>query len=105
MLREFTVRIFPGIGGYGYCVMSPLHVDECGFQYDPELGTELEIVFVIEGEDRTRVELEYRRLDRFGAYRDEMRAIFDKSGDWRRLLAHFAEVAAEARSQSEDAGR
>jgi len=56
------------------------------FQYDPELGTELEIRFFIEGDNRTRVELEHRRLDRFGARRDEMRAIFDKSGDWGRLL-------------------
>lgn len=74
------------------------------FQYDPELGTELEIRFVIEGEDRTRVELEHRRLDRFGARRDEMRAIFDKSGDWGRLLARFADVAANASAQSEGAG-
>lgn len=30
ILREFTVRIFLDIDGYGYCVMSPLHVDEGG---------------------------------------------------------------------------
>lgn len=30
ILREFTVRIFPDIDGYGYCVMSPLHVDGSG---------------------------------------------------------------------------
>jgi hypothetical protein len=41
-------------------------------------------------------ELEHRRLDRYGARRDEMRAIFDQSGDWGRLLAGFAEVAARA---------
>jgi hypothetical protein len=28
-----------------------------------------------------------------------MRTVFDKSGDWGRLLARFAEVAADARSQ------
>lgn len=44
----------------------------------------------------TRVELEHRRLDRYGARRDEMRAIFDKEGDWGRLLAMFARVAEEA---------
>lgn len=70
------------------------------FKHDPELGTELEIRFLIEGENRTRVELEHRRLDRYGARREEMRNIFDKSGDWGRLLARFAEVAADARSQS-----
>lgn len=30
ILCEFTVRIFPDIDGYGYCVMSPLHVDDDG---------------------------------------------------------------------------
>jgi hypothetical protein len=39
--------------------------------------------------------LEQRRLDRYGARRDEMRTIFDKTGDWGRLLAAFAALAAE----------
>jgi uncharacterized protein YndB with AHSA1/START domain len=70
------------------------------WQYDPKLGTELEIRFIVEGENRTRVELEHRRLDRYGARRDEMREIFDKSGDWGRLLAGFAEIAAKEHSAS-----
>jgi uncharacterized protein YndB with AHSA1/START domain len=70
------------------------------WKHDPELGTEIEIRFVIEDDNRTRVELEHRRLDRYGARRDEMRTVFDKSGDWGRLLARFAEVAADARSQT-----
>ena len=68
------------------------------WKYDPELGTELEIRFIAEGERRTRVELEHRKLDRYGARRDEMRAIFDKGGDWGRLLGLFAEVAAAQRA-------
>jgi hypothetical protein len=28
------------------------------------------------------VEFEHRRLDRYGGRRDEMRTIFDKTGDW-----------------------
>jgi uncharacterized protein YndB with AHSA1/START domain len=63
------------------------------WSYDPELGTELEVRFIAEGDEQTRVELEHRRLDRYGARRDEMRAIFDKGGDWGRLLAMFAEAA------------
>lgn len=70
------------------------------WMYDSELGTELEIKFIVEGEQRTRVELEHRRLDRYGERRDEMRAIFDKSGDWGRLLAGFAEVAARTAAPS-----
>jgi uncharacterized protein YndB with AHSA1/START domain len=64
------------------------------WQYDPALQTEIEVRFIREGEASTRVELEHRRLDRYGDRRDEMRTIFDKTGDWGRLLASFAEIAA-----------
>ena len=64
------------------------------WQYDPTLKTEIEVRFVVENAERTRVELEHRRLDRFGARRDEMRRIFDTEGDWGQLLAGFAQVAA-----------
>jgi uncharacterized protein YndB with AHSA1/START domain len=63
-------------------------------QPDPDLKTEIEIRFIAEDEKRTRVELEHRRLDRFGARRDEMRRIFDTEGDWGRLLESFARTAA-----------
>jgi len=50
-----------------------------------------------EGKDSTRVELEHRKLDRYGARREEMRRIFETEGDWGRLLAMFAaRAAAEA---------
>lgn len=65
------------------------------WQYDPELKTELEIRFIAEGERVTRVELEHRKLDRYGARRDAMREIFDKTGDWGRFLALFARLAEE----------
>lgn len=63
------------------------------WQYDPELKTELEIRFIPEGSDGTRVELVHGRLDRYGARREEMRRIFDTGGDWGRLLKMFAELA------------
>ena len=59
------------------------------WQYDPSLKTEVEVRFLAEGEG-TRVELEHRRLDRYGPRRDEMRRIFDTEGDWGRLLALFS---------------
>src|SRR5262245_52482435 len=64
------------------------------WQYDPALQTEIEVRFIAEGDSRTRVEFEHRRLDRYGERRDEMRTIFDKTGDWGRLLAAFAQMAA-----------
>ena len=63
------------------------------WQYDPTLKTEIEVCFIADGSDYTRVELEHRHLDRYGAYRDKMRAIFDTEGDWGRLLEAFARVA------------
>jgi uncharacterized protein YndB with AHSA1/START domain len=63
------------------------------WQFDPALKTEIEIRFIPESEALTRVELEHRRLDRYGARRAEMREIFDKTGDWGRLLASFASTA------------
>jgi uncharacterized protein YndB with AHSA1/START domain len=60
---------------------------------DPTLKTEIEVRFIASGNNVTRVELEHRRLDRYGARRDEMRRIFDTEGDWGRFLALFAQLA------------
>ena len=65
------------------------------WRYDPQLQTEIEARFVADGAG-TRLEFEHRRLDRYGDRRDEMREIFDKTGDWGRLLAAFAQKAADA---------
>jgi hypothetical protein len=66
------------------------------WQYDPTLKTEIEVRFNVDGADRTRVELEHRHLDRYGARRDEMRRIYDTEGDWGKILEMFARVAIEA---------
>jgi len=60
------------------------------WQHDPNLQTEVEVRFIAEGKEGTRIELEHRHLDRFGARRDEMRGIFDSEGGWSGLLASFA---------------
>lgn len=64
------------------------------WQYDPTLKTEIEVRFIADCSDRTRVELEHRHLDRYGAHRDKMRAIFETEGDWGRVLEAFARTAA-----------
>ncbi len=66
------------------------------WQYDPTLKTEIEVRFNPDGSLRTRLELEHRHLDRYGAHRDQMRRIFDTEGDWGKLLERFARFAAEA---------
>lgn len=63
------------------------------WQPDPALNTEIEVRFIADGKCGTRVELEHRRLDRYGARRAEMRRIFETEGDWGRLLASFARTA------------
>ncbi len=63
------------------------------WQPDPTLKTEVEVRFIAESERSTRVELEHRHLDRYGARRDEMRRVFDTEGDWGRLLQGFARTA------------
>jgi len=64
---------------------------DANFQYDPKLKTEIEVRFIAEEDGSTRVELEHRRLDRFGDRRAEMRDIFDKTGIGGQLLASFAQ--------------
>jgi uncharacterized protein YndB with AHSA1/START domain len=59
------------------------------WKFDPKLNTEVEVRFIAEGKG-TRVELEHRRLDRYGERSEEMRRIFDTEGDWGKLLALFA---------------
>jgi len=63
---------------------------------DPSLKTEVEVRFVAVAGDRTRVELEHRRLERFGARRDEMKGIFESEGGWSGLLDAFARMAGTA---------
>jgi uncharacterized protein YndB with AHSA1/START domain len=60
------------------------------WQHDPSLKTEVEVRFIAEGKDGTRVELEHRHLDRYGPRRDAMRGIFDSDGGWKMLLDAFA---------------
>ncbi|MFC5863957.1 SRPBCC family protein [Acidicapsa dinghuensis] len=63
------------------------------WQYDAGLKTEVELRFIALGNDRTHVELEHRKLDRYGSRRDEMRRIYDTEGDWGKFLEAFARVA------------
>jgi uncharacterized protein YndB with AHSA1/START domain len=63
------------------------------WQPEPTLNTEIEVRFIPDGENATRVELEHRHLDRYGARREDMRRIFDVEGDWGSLLALCARAA------------
>lgn len=62
--------------------------------HDPGLRTEVEVRFLPDGANGTRVELEHRHLEAYGPRGDEMRGIFDSEGGWSGLLASFARAAA-----------
>ena len=63
-----------------------------GFPIRSGSDTEIEVLFTIARRELTDTRrFEHRRLDRYGDSRDEMRTIFDKTGDWGQLLASFAQ--------------
>jgi uncharacterized protein YndB with AHSA1/START domain len=64
------------------------------WHYDAELVTEVEVRFSAESDGRTRVELEHRDLDRFGAAAETMRGSLGSDGGWTGLLVRFAAAAA-----------
>ncbi|MPZ14974.1 MAG: ATPase [Chloroflexi bacterium] len=66
------------------------------WQYDPTLGTEVEVRFISDGPDTTRVELEHRRLERYGAQAETMQATFDSERGWGGILRGFAQAAEKA---------
>ena len=64
------------------------------FTYDPNLITEVEVLFTPEG-DGTRVDLEHRDLERMGDKADAMRETVSGPGGWPALLQLFADEAAK----------
>lgn len=63
------------------------------FQVDPNLITEVEVTFIPEDVNLTRVELEHRYLERARDTAATLRAGVDSPGGWAGLLKRFAEAA------------
>ena len=59
---------------------------------NPEQTSEVEIRFIAEGPDRTRVDLEHRHLDRHGAGWEVERDTIGTDGGWPLYLRRFAEL-------------
>jgi uncharacterized protein YndB with AHSA1/START domain len=59
---------------------------------DLDKTSEVEVRFIAESSDRTRVELEHRNLDRHGAGWEAVRAGVDSEGGWPLYLERFAGV-------------
>jgi uncharacterized protein YndB with AHSA1/START domain len=61
---------------------------------DPERTSEVEVRFIAEAPERTRVELEHRNLDRHGDGWEGVRNGVDGEAGWPLYLQRFAEVVA-----------
>ena len=64
-----------------------------GIEEDLERSSEVEIRFIAEGPERTRVELEHRHLERHGEGWEQMREAISSPGGWRLGLEAFAKRA------------
>jgi uncharacterized protein YndB with AHSA1/START domain len=63
---------------------------------DLERTSEVEVRFIAEGEDRTRVELEHRNLDRHGDEWPMLRDGIGGEGGWPLYLQRFADLVAQS---------
>lgn len=60
------------------------------WHYNPELRTEVEVRFIAESAEATRVELEHRYLERLGDQGPVLREKIDAPGGWSALLGLYA---------------
>jgi Activator of Hsp90 ATPase homolog 1-like protein len=60
------------------------------WRYDPKLLTTVDLRFIPEAADRTRVELEHRDLEAYGPEAERMRQVFEQPGAWDATLSAYA---------------
>jgi len=63
------------------------------FKYDPAIYTEVEVRFVAETPNTTRVELEHRGLEAYGDKAEAMRELFELPDAWQKGLDLFVKAA------------
>jgi len=70
------------------------------FEFDASFETEVEITFVSEGDKKTRVTLEHKHLERFGAAEAAMIAAFESPDGWSHGLLRFGDTVAREGKQT-----
>ena len=63
------------------------------FEFDPSIETEVDVRFTAVDANTTRVDLEHRGLDAYGADAAMMRESFGSPNGWNGMLEHYAQVA------------
>jgi hypothetical protein len=63
------------------------------WQFDPALVTEVEVRFIAESANTTRVELEHRNLQRMGERAVQVRSMVDAPAGWTAILESFKQCA------------
>ncbi len=63
------------------------------WKYDPKIYTEVDVRFISETPDVTRVELEHRGLEAYGDDAEKMRELFEHPDAWMKGLELFVKAA------------
>jgi len=68
------------------------------FRFDPSIHTEVDVRFTAVDDRSTRVELEHRGLEAYGADAMAMHDTFSSPNGWNGMLEHYAQVASRPRT-------
>jgi uncharacterized protein YndB with AHSA1/START domain len=110
-LKEYVIE--PKVGGRWYAVAEDNSTGQTGYviawdpphrlvlawqlnaawQFDPKLVTEVEVLFIAQEANTTRVELEHRHLQRMGERAAEVRSLVDAPRGWTAILESFKQCA------------
>jgi uncharacterized protein YndB with AHSA1/START domain len=70
------------------------------WKYDPAFAVDLEVTFEAEGMRSTRVRLEHKQLERYGAHQAAVTKSLDSEGGWTGILRSFQGFVATAQPAS-----